>query len=216
MRNFDFLSLKVQSNKYHKRIMRVLQRYKENLLSPDTFSDYTQKVDTSFQKHKRILLVTDDALYQLSTNLSVMVRIPLVEINAVTLIRKSSVLAALHCPYSYDHLLEVFRRTEFVMFLMHVFDKRQFKRPTVYYADGLKISNSDKAEMMRFDPGEAEEKTKTAAMLRELQSNNFVNAAKFGYLQKRSESWFKSWTEKFCVLTNVGLLYYITLNKSRR
>ncbi len=29
-----------------------------------------------------------------------------------------------------------------------------------------------------------------------------------GYLDKKSESWFRSWTEKFCVLTNVGLLYY--------
>ena len=29
-----------------------------------------------------------------------------------------------------------------------------------------------------------------------------------GYLDKKSESWFRSWTEKFCVLTNVGLIYY--------
>ena len=29
-----------------------------------------------------------------------------------------------------------------------------------------------------------------------------------GYLDKKSNNWFKSWTEKFCVLTNVGLLYY--------
>ena len=29
-----------------------------------------------------------------------------------------------------------------------------------------------------------------------------------GYLEKKSDSWFRSWTEKFCVLTNVGLLYY--------
>jgi len=35
-----------------------------------------------------------------------------------------------------------------------------------------------------------------------------MNAYMVGYLAKRSESWFKSWTEKFCVLTNVGLLYY--------
>ena len=152
--------------------------------------------------------MTDDALYQLSTNLSVMVRIPLIEINAVTMIRKSAVLTALHCPFSYDHLLEVFRRTEFVMFLIHVFDKRKFKRPALYYADGLRIQNEEKEEMMRFDPAEADEKSKNATLLRELQSNNFVNAAKFGYLLKKSESWFKSWTEKFCVLTNVGLLYY--------
>lgn len=25
---------------------------------------------------------------------------------------------------------------------------------------------------------------------------------------KKAEGWFRSWTEKFCVMTNVGLLYY--------
>lgn len=37
---------------------------------------------------------------------------------------------------------------------------------------------------------------------------NFINSPKYGYLQKKAEGWFKSWTEKFCVMTNVGLLYY--------
>jgi len=35
-----------------------------------------------------------------------------------------------------------------------------------------------------------------------------MNASKIGYLYKRAESVFRAWTEKFCVLTNVGLLYY--------
>lgn len=41
-----------------------------------------------------------------------------------------------------------------------------------------------------------------------LISNNFLNSNAVGYLEKKSESWFRAWTEKFCVLTNVGLLYY--------
>ena len=45
-------------------------------------------------------------------------------------------------------------------------------------------------------------------MLETLISNNFINAAMQGYLEKKSESWFGGWTEKFCVLTNVGMLYY--------
>jgi hypothetical protein len=35
-----------------------------------------------------------------------------------------------------------------------------------------------------------------------------LNSPAVGYLEKKSESWFRNWTEKFCVLTNVGLLYY--------
>jgi hypothetical protein len=41
-----------------------------------------------------------------------------------------------------------------------------------------------------------------------LNSNNFINSSAVGYLEKKSDSWFRNWTEKFCVLTNVGLLYY--------
>ena len=48
------------------------------------------------------------------------------------------------------------------------------------------------------------------------QANNFVNAYMVGYLDKKSENWFKSWTEKFCVLTNVGLLYYDDPSKRPR
>lgn len=37
-----------------------------------------------------------------------------------------------------------------------------------------------------------------------------------GYLEKRSEKWFKSWDEKFFVLSNVGLLYYDDPKKKPR
>ncbi len=45
-------------------------------------------------------------------------------------------------------------------------------------------------------------------MVGTLISNNFLNSTAVGYLDKKSDSWFRSWAEKFCVLTNVGLLYY--------
>lgn len=41
-----------------------------------------------------------------------------------------------------------------------------------------------------------------------LGNANFMNASKIGYLYKRAESVLRDWSEKFCVLTNVGLLYY--------
>ena len=52
--------------------------------------------------------------------------------------------------------------------------------------------------------------------MKTLGNSNFLNALKIGYLCKRSESLFKNWSEKFCVLTNVGLLYYDDPNKRPR
>jgi hypothetical protein len=50
--------------------------------------------------------------------------------------------------------------------------------------------------------------------LRGLMGNqNFLNAAMSGYLEKRAQRWFRDWSEKYCVLTNVGLLYYEKINE---
>ena len=54
-------------------------------------------------------------------------------------------------------------------------------------------------------------------LLKNLQYNNFVLAVKTGYLQKLEYSFFWGnikWEERFCVLTNVGLMYFTdTLQK---
>ena len=50
-------------------------------------------------------------------------------------------------------------------------------------------------------------------VMRLLGNANFQNALKLGYLFKRADSLFRDWSEKFCVLTNVGLLYYDDPNK---
>ncbi len=48
----------------------------------------------------------------------------------------------------------------------------------------------------------------TQKIMTALSNSNFANALKIGYLHKRAESFFTTWREEFCVLTNVGLLYY--------
>lgn len=50
---------------------------------------------------------------------------------------------------------------------------------------------------------------KSQQLFSSLISYNFINSQASGYLEKKSETWFSGgWTEKFCVLTNVGMLYY--------
>ena len=44
-------------------------------------------------------------------------------------------------------------------------------------------------------------------MVSHLESRDFILAKKYGYLSKKSKTWYKSWTERFYVLSNVGLVY---------
>ena len=91
IRNFDFLALRSKENKNYKRISRILERYDEKPTGvregTECFTEYIKKIDTSYKRHKRKILITSGALYQLSKNYSVVVRVPLENIKAITLIK---------------------------------------------------------------------------------------------------------------------------------
>jgi len=44
-------------------------------------------------------------------------------------------------------------------------------------------------------------------MIKKLQSREYLMAYKSGYLMKLSKTFYKSWVERFYVLTNIGLIY---------
>jgi hypothetical protein len=159
-------------------------------------------------KHKRIILVTEGYIYQLSLNLSLVVKIPIKDIGAITLIKSSSAVLALHVSQSFDFLLETIRRTELILFLINIFDNNGWDRPSMVQSSGLRLMKNKKEEIIDFDPSKQDISRPNKHLFQHLISNNFLNASMAGYLDKRSENWFKSWTEKFCVLSNVGLLYY--------
>jgi hypothetical protein len=80
-----------------------------------------------------------------------------------------------------------------------------------------KRAKSRKNRVIKFDPSQKEDVHKdNKSLMTHLSSYNFTNSPKYGYLYKRSESWLKQWTEKFCVITNVGLLYYNDPSKRPR
>lgn len=102
------------------------------------------------------------------------------------------------------------KRTEFIIYLISIFDKLQQPRPQIVQSQGLRLLKSEKKqEVLDFDPEKKGDLSKKGqSLFQNLISNNFLNSSAVGYLEKKSDSWFRSWTEKFCVLTNVGLLYY--------
>jgi len=62
-----------------------------------------------------------------------------------------------------------------------------------------------KEKVLNFDPSE---EVKGSTTIHNINSQNFANSQKYGYLMKKADGWFRTWSEKFCVMTNVGLLYY--------
>jgi len=92
---------------------------------------------------------------------------------------------------------------------MTAFQQRILPPFKITYANELKISTGQgPSQDVNFDLSKKVLDPNNQSFHKILSNNNFINAQKVGYLNKKSESYFKSWTEKFCVLTNVGLLYY--------
>ena len=206
--NFDYLALRSPANKLYKRVSQFLERQGENKYSAVLFSDYMYKIDSHLNKTKRILMATQQNVYQLSLNLSLIVKIPIKDISGITLIKTSSAMLAIHVSKSYDFLMETIRRTELVVFLISMADANQWPRPELVQSSGLKLLKTKKEEILDFDPAKTDISSKNKNLMGHMISTNFLNAIAVGYLDKRSDNWFRSWSEKFCVLTNVGLLYY--------
>lgn len=128
---------------------------------------------------------------------------------SLTIIKSSSAVFAIQFYNSADFLIESVRRTEFLLFLINIFDNKNLKRPEIIQSVELKLlKKKNKEEILQFNPAKSDISKNNKQLFGHLISTNFINAYMCGYLVKRSENWFKAWTEKFCVLTNVGLLYY--------
>ena len=84
-------------------------------------------------------------------------------------------------------------------------------------SEGLEVTlKSGKKQMMYFDKNEVGKNVESnqKKLLKNLQLNNFVNSLKCGYLDIWESGTFitfftgAKWDQRFCVLTNVGLLCF--------
>lgn len=127
--NFDYLALRTETNKLFKRVSQFLMRQGESKYLTVVFSDYMYKIDSKLNKTKRIIIVTETNLYQLSLNLSLIVKIPVKDISSITIIKSSSAVLALHVNQSFDFLMETIRRTELLLYLINICDNQAWPRP---------------------------------------------------------------------------------------
>lgn len=79
-------------------------------------------------------------------------------------------------------------------------------------------SNQGKQEKVYFNSKSADNKTSIQKkLIKNMQLNNFVNSTINGWLEMQTKNFFglmKSWESKFCVLSNIGLLYWTDILKA--
>jgi hypothetical protein len=117
-----------------------------------------------------------------------------------------------------DQLFEIIRRAELAIFIL---GQHTPNKPKIIYAKKLKIElagSANSTKDLRFEPDKKDQISScNKKLMKSLQTVNFINSQKHGILLKKSDKWLsKSWNEKYCVITNVGLLYYNDPSKRPR
>jgi len=103
-------------------------------------------------------------------------------------------------------MFEIIRRIELIAFLST--NKPNYK-PHVLYTQNLLFSLNGVESECQFVINRQSFKEKNKNILITLQNQNFINSPKHGILLKMCQKLFKKdWEERYCVLTNIGLLYF--------
>lgn len=199
----------------YKKINGVIRSKGESIYAKMVFSDYMYKYDANMEKSRVIMLITDSSLYVMSlNNYSVINHAQLADLEQILSIQSNSNIFALNFKNANDLLMESMRRTELIIFLLNNADNDPDRqRPIIKRPEKIRLQSRLKEvnkKIVSFDE-QKEQDTKAAYMdlLRQTDAgaSSFILSYKYGYLCKRSKTWYKSWVEKFYVLTNIGLIY---------
>jgi hypothetical protein len=71
--------------------------------------------------------------------LSLLIKVPVKDVKSITIIKSSSAVFAIQLQNAADFLIESVRRTEFLLFLINLFDNKNLKRPEIIQSVELKL-----------------------------------------------------------------------------
>eukprot|EP01017_Pseudomicrothorax_dubius_P045003 TRINITY_DN7703_c0_g1_i4.p1 TRINITY_DN7703_c0_g1~~TRINITY_DN7703_c0_g1_i4.p1 ORF type:complete len:739 (-),score=174.76 TRINITY_DN7703_c0_g1_i4:103-2319(-) len=183
-------------------------RSRKDSSTGDIFSDYVVRINSKEERKKRILLITTNFMYNLSTDrMKVIRRIDLRKIYKITLCQRKCSLFVVHVDGEYDYLLESHRRAEIILFLAACLQRTGADLFHCEYRPSFSIKNR---------------RAKLEKLLEEYNIKNltlqqqgiFRRAQKLGYLRVWEKGVFTdSWKELFAILSDVGLLLFSKMNE---
>ncbi|KAL0480104.1 myosin [Acrasis kona] len=107
------------------------------------FSDEMMKVNKKYKSQKRIIVMTDKNLYNIDPQeFKVKRRIPLEDIDGISLSTLPDNSFCLHMPDSYDYLLESDKKTEMIDLLTQALVKKSNKKLPINVSDTFEFSPS--------------------------------------------------------------------------
>ena len=196
--SFDMISLRKKSE-----ILKLLELSDDNSNSYEMFSDFVQHIEKKNKKTKRVLFITCNYIYILKVeSIEVLYKFKRVNLKKFTISNRNCNMIAFHFSKGNDLVIEIFRRLELLYYFRNLYKSRKFGKLAFKYSDEFNVKLNDKYITISISPSA------------DTIAQNFQNAIKLDYLYKMTAGLFSyNFTEKFVVLTGVGLLYFDNPNK---
>lgn len=212
--NFDHLGIRDKSNRAYTKVSQLMHAADASAFSKMVFSDYIHKYGHFTFKQRYIVLITDFSLFLLAVdNFRVATRIALSKLDSITTVTTNASILVLSIEGQADLMLETIRRTELIVYLLNNCENQGRPKPVIKKMQKVQIKEdgTHAKQVVDFSPekGTATNLV-TNQVIQAVESRDFMLASKYGHLLKKSKTWYKSWEERFYVLSNVGLLYMAT------
>ena len=196
--SFDMISLRKKSE-----ILKLLENSDDNSNSYEMFSDFVQHIEKKNKKTKRVLFITCNYIYILKVeSIEVLFKFKREHLKKFTISNRNCNMLAFHFSKGNDLVIEIFRRLELLYYFRNLYKSRKFGKLAFKYSDEFNVKLNGKYITISISPSA------------DTIAQNFQNAIKLDYLYKMTAGLFSyNFTEKFVVLTGIGLLYFDNPNK---
>ena len=116
IRSFKGDYLKLSTNQ---KILKVLQAYEDGHI---IFSDYVTKLNRYNFKQKRILIITDNGIYNFNTDYTLKRQSRIIDLNSISLSRKASNILVVHHKVDHDYLYLTTKRDEIMNHIFNLYE----------------------------------------------------------------------------------------------
>ncbi|KAG9396903.1 Myosin tail [Carpediemonas membranifera] len=116
------------------QILRLITKHGDSQI---LFADHVIKVNRRHKMQKRVLLITDQAMYNLDPHLKCKRRIPLQIIGRISLSTMTDNFFAINIPTEYDYLMISSKKVEIVTHLKNAYKENQNVELEVMFSDAF-------------------------------------------------------------------------------
>lgn len=190
------------------KVLDELQRLGDTTLAPGRcFSDTIFVFNSQLKKTKVLIIVTPHSISFFNTKKTQLIKLYVLKsLKGVTISAENFTMSVLHFANQADLLLDSFRRLELISYVNQMFHENKYEKFTLTVRKRFVLKIDPKQQI----PEKLEVSDPNLKINLAHQQDAIRNAKKSGFLSKPHKNWYggTSLQEFFCLLTNLGLVYF--------